>query len=199
MRSPNGSEFKICGIDCAEVFGPMSGITERYLNFLRRNKKTTFKVLIVDPRSEVPYDKRLAESRLLVGGVAKYEANLPGRIYDKIVSSIQIMAELKAQFPQQFEVGYLEERPLGAFVLNGETGTFVLYSPCHKGWDSPVLLLKKRDLGLYTFIEEYFDYAWTNHSKLSENEETARKALIEKYSQIFATLEARARTASPSS
>lgn len=156
--SRDGTTCKILGLDCAELFGDISGISERYVSFLRAHKQNVFQVLILDPRCEIGLQKRLSEWKL----VRRYGADMPTRIYEKILGSIRIMVEYHKRFPKQFGYKFIRELPLAFCVMNDATAVFQLYSRCHKGWDSPVLAVNRNEQGIYLFLNEYFDFLWEN-------------------------------------
>lgn len=158
--SPPGTRFKLVGIDWTELFGAaISATSERYFGLLQ-DKRTTFQLVLLDPRSRVGLEKRLSEFDLVTNGKQRYVPNHPDRIFGKVLGSVSMIADYHSNFPNQFQYKFTEDIPMVCALLNGTEAIFYLYSRCHKGWDSPVFVAQKVPNGIYEFIEEYFDYLW---------------------------------------
>jgi len=184
--SPANTTVKILNIDGVELFGgDVSGVTELYLPLLR-TKGVSIKVLLVNPTSNAPLFKRQIESAFRLGDRLRYEPNHPDRIYRKILSSCGTLSDYAKRCPGQLECKFVAEMPSFSFVLSGGRGVAVLHSQCHKGWDSPVLLIGPNVSGLYGFWEEYFDFLWESSScEVLKIENEAEEQIIAPFRERF--------------
>lgn len=181
-NSASGSTFKMVGIDWTELFGAVvSATSERYMKLLA-DPKTTFNVILLDPRSSAGLEKRVSEFNLQVDGGPRYIQNHPDRVYGKIVGATKMMAEYHNKFPRQFQYRFTKELPTVCWIMNQEKIIFYLYSRCHKGWDSPVFIAEKTANGVYEFFDQYFDFLWQHPnsclSKTAWNEQKQKLAPI---------------------
>jgi len=162
LSSSPGSTIKVLGIDWTELFGAaVSGTSERYLP-LFSDRRTTLQVILLDPRTIIPLEKRLSEFDLMDGGKARYERNFPLRVYRKIIGSVEMLAEYHKKRPDQVKFKFLPDAPAVCCIMTGNQILFHPYSRSHKGWDSPVFVAEKTEGGIYGFLEEYFDFLWNN-------------------------------------
>lgn len=162
LNSPPASAFRAVGIDWTELFGAaISATSERYLKLLS-NPNTSFKVILLDPRSPVGLEKRLSEFKLSVDSHVRYEENHPDRVYGKILGSTKMIADYHKKYPNQFSYRFIKELPTGCWIMNDSQIVFYLYSRCHKGWDSPVFIANKVSSGIYEFFDQYFGFLWNN-------------------------------------
>lgn len=161
-NSPPGTTFRAAGIDWTELFGEgVSATSERYFRLLS-NPKTSFRVILLDPRCEIGLEKRKSEFLLRINDEPRYVPNHPLRVYGKIVGSVKMMVDYHKRFPNQFQYRFVHELPTACWIMNGEQIIFYLYSRSHKGWDCPVFVAQKVSNGIYEFFSEYFDFLWEN-------------------------------------
>lgn len=154
------TEIKLIGLDCAEILSEgIPGVTQLYAGMIL-NKKLRFRVILTDPGSDVPGLKRAAEV-----DISKDED--PDRIYRKTLGSARVAVGYAYRFPESFEVRFLNSMPLGFVILNGDKGICVWYSNYKKGWQSPMIVCRRTQGGLYEFLDQYFESAWKDAARMA--------------------------------
>ena len=177
LSSPQGSSFKIIGIDWTELFGAaVSGTSERYLSMLF-DRRANFQIILLDPRTAAPLEKRFSEFDLVIDGKKRYERNFPLRVYGKIIGAVEMLSEYHRRFPEQVKFKFVPEVPAICCIMNGTQILFHPYTRCHKGWDSPVFVADRKTDGVYGFWEEYFDFLWNNPKLRIQPDEWAKSKL----------------------
>lgn len=156
--------IRMLGYDWAQILAETQPVGDEHVF----NSRLKFKVILVDPDSEIVIEKRMWEMMWTMDGKPVYPEGIQEdsklRVRKKIANSVGNANIFVAEAKETFKLKLTPTFPSLAVLMNDDMATGLLYTLPHKGKNTIIFEARREasggQMGFYDWLRDYFDAVW---------------------------------------